>query len=52
MSIPKNSQVSLSQTTIPSSQWPQVRMLDLPVPQDACKNTTFKLAYTGTAAKK
>jgi hypothetical protein len=43
-----NRTASLSQLGVPSSNWPKVGMLDLPVNQDACKNVTVTLAYSGS----
>ena len=45
------STASLTQLGVPQSEWPVLRMPDLPVNQDACKNTTFALAYTGSATR-
>jgi hypothetical protein len=42
---------SLSSLVSDNSKWPHVRMLDLPSNQDACKNATFTLNYTGAASK-
>jgi uncharacterized membrane protein len=42
---------SLSSLVANSSKWPQVRMLDLPTNQDACKNATISLEYSGSATK-
>ena len=52
VAVPAKSHMSLSQAGIPSAQWPQIQMVDLPSNQDGCKNTTFKFSYTGTATKK
>jgi hypothetical protein len=46
--VPANSTRTLQQLGVPSSQWPTVAMLDLPVNQNACQNATVNLAYTGT----
>jgi hypothetical protein len=40
---------TLSSLGIPPAQQPQLRMLDLPVDQDACKNVTVDLSYSGSA---
>jgi hypothetical protein len=40
---------SLSSLRIPAAQQPQLMMLDLPVNQDACKNVTVDLSYSGSA---
>jgi hypothetical protein len=49
--IPSHETRSLEQLDVPRSQWPKVSMPDLLVNQDACKNTTFSLRYTGRATK-
>jgi hypothetical protein len=48
VTITANRTASLSQLGLPSSAWPQIRMLDLPKNQDTCKNVTLALAYSGT----
>ena len=49
--VPRNSTKSLSDLGVPSTQWPQISMLNQPWNQDACKGTTFNFSYTGTATK-
>jgi hypothetical protein len=49
--VPRDRSVSLSELGVPESQWPQLRMPDLPVNQDACKNTSFTFEYAATATK-
>lgn len=49
--IPPNSTKTLSQLGVPSAQWPSIQMPNLSTNQDACKNTTFTINYSGTAAK-
>jgi hypothetical protein len=46
--VPANSTRTLQQLSVPSSAWPKVSMLNLPVDQDACQNATVTLSYTGT----
>jgi len=41
--------VSLSSLRIPAAQQPQLMMVNLPVNQDACKNVTVGLSYSGSA---
>jgi hypothetical protein len=41
--------VTLSSLRIPAAQQPQLMMLDLPINQDACKNVTVDLRYSGSA---
>ncbi len=48
LTVPASGTASLSQLGVPSSVWPQVRMLDLTKNQDACKNVTVTLAYSGS----
>jgi hypothetical protein len=40
--------MSLQQLGVGQSDWPQLRMLDAGN-QDACRNASVNLAYTGTA---
>ena len=49
--VPRDRSLSLSEAGVPQSQWPQLRMPDLPVNQDACKDTTFMFDYAATATK-
>ncbi|HTZ42223.1 MAG TPA: hypothetical protein VMB79_00040 [Jatrophihabitans sp.] len=41
---------SLSALRVPAAAWPQLRMLDLPSNQDACKGVTVNLRYAGTGS--
>lgn len=50
LTIPPNSTRTLSQLGVPRAQWPQVRMLNLPVNQDVCKTATVQLHYSGTGS--
>jgi hypothetical protein len=47
ITLAKGQTASLSDLGIPSSAWPKVQMLDLPKNQDACKNVTITLAFSG-----
>jgi len=47
--VPAGSTVSLHGLGVPQVRWPVLEMPNLPVSQDACKSTTFHLAYAGTA---
>jgi hypothetical protein len=38
----------LSGLGIPSTKWPQVKMLDTPTNQDGCKGATLQLVYSGS----
>jgi hypothetical protein len=49
--VPRDRSVTLSALGVPQSQWPRLRMPDLPVNQDACKSTTFTFDYAATASK-
>jgi hypothetical protein len=51
VSVPGNSTRSLQQLGTPAGQWPELTMPNLASNQDACKGTTFKITYTGTATK-
>ncbi|MFN2606532.1 MAG: hypothetical protein ABR511_01355 [Acidimicrobiales bacterium] len=51
VAVPANSTKSLSELGTPPGQWPLITMPDLNTNQDACKNTTFKFSYTGTATR-
>ena len=46
--VPARTTVSLQQLGVSQSDWPQLRMLDAGN-QDACRNASVNLAYTGTA---
>jgi hypothetical protein len=49
--LAKNATTSLSRLGTPASQYPLLQMPDLPVNQDACQNSTFRMSYSGTAVK-
>jgi hypothetical protein len=51
ITVPAGATRRLSQLGYASSVWPRVRMLDLPVNQDACKGATVTLSYAGSATK-
>jgi hypothetical protein len=46
--VPAKTTMSLQQLGVGQSDWPQLQMLDLGN-QDACRNASVNLAYTGTA---
>lgn len=50
LTVPANSTKTLSDLGVPSSNWPKVTMIDRPVNQDACKNATLTLSFTGSGA--
>lgn len=43
--------LSLSDLGVPPARWPLLRMPNLPVNQDACKNTAFTLTYSADARR-
>jgi hypothetical protein len=47
LSVPANSTRTLSQLGVPRAQWPQLRMINLPVNQDICKGAIVQLQYSG-----
>jgi len=51
VTLVKKTTSSLFQLGTPSSQYPLLQMPDLPVNQDACQNSTFRMSYSGTAVK-
>jgi len=48
--VAAQSSTSLSALRVPAAQWPQLRMLNLDVNQDACKGVTVNLRYAGTGS--
>jgi hypothetical protein len=40
---------TLGRIGVPSSQWPQITMIDRPVNQDGCKNALISISFTGEA---
>jgi hypothetical protein len=46
--VPPGSTMSLQQLGVDQADWPQLRMLDVGN-QDACRNASVNLSYTGTA---
>lgn len=48
--VPAGATKSLSQLGVPSSDWPQLAMIDSGAGQDACKHASVQLSYTGTAS--
>jgi hypothetical protein len=47
--IPAHTTASLRELHIPESEWPVIFMPNLATNQDACKNTTFVLDFSGVA---
>lgn len=51
VTIPANATRSLEDLVADQTRWPLVEMLNTRTSQDACKQATFTLTYSGTAAK-
>jgi hypothetical protein len=51
LTIPSKTTKKLSDLGIPSSDWPSVRMLNLPSNQDVCKGVTLTLDFSAVATK-
>lgn len=51
VTVPANATRSLERLGIDESRWPLVGMINRDADQDACKNATISLSYTGTATK-
>lgn len=49
--IPRDSTWSLLELGVDRDDWPRLTMPNLATSQDACKNATFSLAFTGQAVK-
>jgi hypothetical protein len=49
VSVPGKSTRTLTQLGVPTAQWPELTMPNLPASQDACQDTVFSITYTGTA---
>lgn len=45
LTVPASSTRRLSQLGVPSSQWPQISLLDLPANQDGCQGAELTLKY-------
>jgi hypothetical protein len=48
--VPANSTRTLQQLGVPSSAWPKLTLLNLPVNQDVCQNAQVTLQYSGTGS--
>jgi hypothetical protein len=48
VNIPANTTESLSASGDPTTNWPQVQMIDTHVPQDACQSATVSFSYSGS----
>jgi hypothetical protein len=51
LTVPRNTTWSLSALGVDPTLWPQIKMINQPWDQEACKGTTFNFSYTGTATK-
>jgi hypothetical protein len=51
VTVPANTTASLTDLSVATSRWPALQMPDLPVNQDACKDTSFSLTYAGAATQ-
>jgi len=49
--VPAGTTATLSELGVSQSLWPRIQMPDLNTNQDACKDTSFALSYTGTAVQ-
>lgn len=48
VTVPPNGTRSLSELSVPQERWPLLTMVNLPISQDACRNSTFPLVLTGS----
>src|SRR5262249_28318590 len=51
VTVPANTTTSLTDLSIAPTLWPALQMPDLAINQDACKDTSFALTYTGAATQ-
>jgi hypothetical protein len=51
LTVPARRTMSLADLGVPRAHWPRLAMPDLPVNQDACKHTSFRLGYAATATR-
>lgn len=49
VTVPPKHTATLSELGVAVRRWPRVTMPDLPVNQDACRNTSFTIRYSGVA---
>ena len=49
--VPAGTTATLAELGVSQSLWPRVQMPNLNTNQDACKNTSFALSYSGTAVQ-
>ncbi|HEV7205815.1 MAG TPA: hypothetical protein VGN18_14490 [Jatrophihabitans sp.] len=52
LTIPARSTRTLSQLGLPRTAWPTLTLLDLPVNQNACKNNSLALSYSGVGGNR
>ena len=49
LTVPASSTRSLAELGVPTAQWPQISIIDLPTNQDGCRGASLTLAYGGMA---
>jgi hypothetical protein len=49
LTVPASSTRTLAELGVPTAQWPQIAIIDLPTNQDGCRTASVTLAYAGTA---
>lgn len=49
LTVPASSSRTLSELGVPSSQWPEVGLIDRPTNQDGCQRASVSLTYTADA---
>lgn len=49
LTVPASSTRTLAELGVPTAQWPQISIIDLPTNQDGCRTASVTLAYAGIA---
>jgi hypothetical protein len=49
LTVPAGGSESLSQLSVPTNQWPEISLADLPTDQDGCQGASLSLAYSADA---
>jgi hypothetical protein len=49
LTVPASSTRSLAELGVPTAQWPQISIINLPTNQDGCRSASVTLSYGGTA---
>jgi hypothetical protein len=49
LTVPASSTRTLAELGVPTAQWPQISIVDLPTNQDGCRTASVTLAYAGIA---